>query len=150
MENGVNSEIEFYVLELDTKYGRIKDDSISISINGTYYDISYIAFKKDNEENGIMIDLLTGTEIYPITKPFEPMLRYKSKRLATLEELENTSLLCSRAKNGDLLPLTNYTNRINKCVEFSKNYYDAYVKSMEGILTFMFETKPELDEKRSL
>ncbi len=150
MENGVNSEIEFYVLELDTKYGRIKDDSISISINGTYYDISYIAFKKDNEENGIMIDLLTGTEIYPITKPFEPMLRYRSKRLATLEELENTSFLCSRAKNGDLLPLTNYTNRINKCVEFSKYYYDQYVKSMEGILTYMFETKPELDEKRSL
>lgn len=149
MENGINSEIEFYVLDLDLK-DKMKNEHVDISIFGRYYKINFLAFKKDNEENGIMIDLLTGTEIYPITKPFEPMLRYRSKRLATLEELENTSLLCSRAKNGDLLPLTNYTNRINKCVEFSKNYYDAYVKSMEGILTFMFETKPELDEKRSL
>ena len=149
MENGINSEIEFYVLDLDLK-DKMKNEHVDISIFGHYYKINFLAFKKDNEENGIMIDLLTGTEIYPITKPFEPMLRYRSKRLATLEELENTSLLCSRVKNGDLLPLTNYTNRINTCVEFSKNYYDNYVKSMEGILTFMFETKPELDEKKSL
>ena len=93
MENGINSEIEFYVLDLDLK-DKMKNEHVDISIFGKYYKINFLAFKKDNEENGIMIDLLTGTEIYPITKPFEPMLRYRSKRLATLEELENTSLLC--------------------------------------------------------
>lgn len=151
MENGVNSEIEFYALELDSKYGKIADNSISINICGPYYDISYIAYKKDDEENGVMIDLLTGIEIYPISKQFEPMLRYKSKRLATLNELENTSYICSMAKNGNLEPLNSYTDKINRLVKHSNEYYQKYVANMEGILTYLFETKPELDEnKKSL
>ena len=149
MENGINSEIEFYVLDLDLKDSR-SHEFTSISINGSYYDISFIAYKKDDEENGVMIDLLTGIEILPSTKKFEPMLRYKSKRLATLDELSTTSYLCSKANSNYFQPLRKYTDDINRYIEYSNDYYKSYIENMESILTFMFETKPNLDNEKSL
>ena len=139
MENGTNSEIEFYTLNL-LLHGDRNVESICINTDGTFNGVSIIAIKKDNEENGTMIDVLSGIEIPFRKRAFEPGLTYTSKRKSKLLELDITRYICSLANKGKTNPLNEYINQMKYFVKKEEEHYAEYIRCYDIITEYMFNS----------
>ena len=139
---GTNNTIDFYILTVDESKANFMNYRCN---DGGWLPVPlYLAYKKDNDENGVMIDLFTGIEIYPKANHPLPTLTYVDKKIASLIDLEKASVVINFYKKGEKGPLIEYTKILNKRLEDSQKIFDEYCSYYENITDYIYEIQPNL------